>query len=199
MMQLLKFIVFGTAIFLVGCANPHIASDYRISEDKGRGVVWGTITYDDQFADYQLHYKNNQTGEVGFLQAELVNLEGFKGGLFVVALPSGPYTLTGWKLSTPYYSTSLIEMNNTFTNKAGHVNYIGRIHFSRFSQLSQTFSGVTYRDHMKQDQVLLSGMYPNLDCKLMLSDIDFINTTFCEFRISDGADCIKTTINTPVR
>ncbi|KZN44725.1 hypothetical protein [Pseudoalteromonas luteoviolacea] len=81
MMQLLKFIVFGAAIFLVGCATSHIGFDYSVAEDGRRGVVWGTITYDDQFAEYQLHYKNNQTGEVGFIKSELVNLEGGKGGV----------------------------------------------------------------------------------------------------------------------
>ncbi|KZN44724.1 hypothetical protein N482_16160 [Pseudoalteromonas luteoviolacea NCIMB 1942] len=90
-------------------------------------------------------------------------------------------------------------MDNIFTIKGSYVNYIGRVHFSRLAHKSKTVSGVTYHDHMKQDQMLLSRMYPNLDRNTFLADTDFINTTFCEFRISDGADCVKTIINTPVR
>ncbi|MBQ4810861.1 hypothetical protein J8M20_05910 [Pseudoalteromonas luteoviolacea] len=199
MRLLLKCILFGVVTLLAGCATPSIDSGYKVQGDTSRGVVWGTISYEGQFADYQLHYKNNHTGETGFVKAELVKIEGAKGGIFALSLPTGSYTLTGWKVSTLYSSTSVSEVGSTFLSKGGDVNYIGRFHFSEKTQKSEAVIGLSIFDNSKHDQTLLSRMYPNIDISALVIDAGFINTAFCGSQLNEGVHCEKSIVNTPVR
>ncbi|MCF2859872.1 hypothetical protein L1286_20520 [Pseudoalteromonas sp. SMS1] len=93
--QRLKSGVFAGIFSVTGCVTLNLDDEFALSKRENEGMVWGKITGSAQFTDYQIHYLNYQTGEVGFIKATLVKICSAKGELFTVVLPEGRYTITG--------------------------------------------------------------------------------------------------------
>ncbi|TQF67630.1 hypothetical protein [Pseudoalteromonas luteoviolacea] len=191
-------LVFTTSMF--GCVTPNLAPKFELSADSGAGIVWGTITYEGQYNDFQLFYINNNSGEIGYVQADLIEMQNARGGIFAVSLPAGSYTLTGWRISEPYLSVNFSQRGNEFVSESGIINYIGNVHFTLQARMNMAEAGVIYQNYIKRDKQLIVNRYPSFDIEKLKVDNVFLGSTFCSKPVvSENKRCTKSIVNTPVR
>ncbi|MCF6440559.1 hypothetical protein L1077_14065 [Pseudoalteromonas luteoviolacea] len=126
-MKRIKCVIALLSIVLIsGCASPSIGLSNQISSENG--IVWGSMAYEGNYADYQVHFKNIKTGKKHFISLSTsVN----EAGLFAIELPAGSYMFTGWKISEQFILVNKMgETEHNFKSKSGESTYLGQIHFS---------------------------------------------------------------------
>ncbi|KID56306.1 hypothetical protein JF50_18845 [Pseudoalteromonas luteoviolacea] len=113
-------------VMLGGCAKSTIEA-HKLREDQG-GIIWGSMSYEGDYADYQLHFKNIHTGESGFITfGSNVN----EHGIFAMTVPKGVYRVTGWRVSQQYISKySDGETRKVFNSDSSAPTYLGKFHFT---------------------------------------------------------------------
>lgn len=163
-------------MLISGCATRNIDEQYRPTSTNGNGIVIGSITYQGNYAEYQVVYRRRPDGPPAFVHhgesAKLIpyipkgdfeNNEP-KGSLYAIELPEGDYEIYNWHVFCGAYRIApLQEFSLPFHVQAGKVTYVGNTHFLETSKrfLAVTGVSVTQSDESARDLAVFMRKYPN--------------------------------------
>jgi hypothetical protein len=169
------FVLLLCAQSVAACATPDIDKSYVLSEQSGKGVAIGSITYHGRYSLYRVYYRKVGTTDqahFGYGQGQMpplghsdIDERRERGDLFAAELPAGDYEIFNWRIdSGPSHITAASPFMVRFTVAPGKAVYLGNFFFEATSALGFTTTGsqLDLRDRSERDLKIFADKYPGL-------------------------------------
>jgi len=147
--------------------------DYKNSQN---GIMYGTVTYEGEYAGYRVYYKGEGETNKGWVQTGervswtfpkgFLHRYGIEGDVFAVELAPGKYTFYFWWVGMGLYlsgATSIFDIEIEVLPQT--LSYFGNFNFiqTTSSRWTEPFFDVNYSDFFDRDTKYLLQKYSNFE------------------------------------
>jgi hypothetical protein len=147
--------------------------DYKNSQN---GIMYGTVTYEGEYAGHRVFYKGEGENNKGWVQAgeptswtfpeSFLHRYGIEGDVFAVELAPGKYTFYYWGFSMGLYgsaATSIFDIEIEVLPQT--LSYFGNFNFiqTQPNRWTEPLVDVNYSDFFDRDTKYLLQKYSNFE------------------------------------
>lgn len=176
MSAMIRTLTLLVALFLAGCANFNVPSDYSLAHKNDKGLIVMSLAHSlsSVIVDYR-PVENGKQGDGAFMTGNMqdpMDWDHPKGRLVVAELPAGKYELYQWRSEgiNVTYTSKIFSI--PFTVVGGKATYIGNL-FVNIDESTSIYK-LEVADKSERDLPLLIRKYPNIKGSDIIKDISRI-------------------------